>query len=213
MENDMKKRFIRGAGGVAILIAVLLGCQTAKPALIAPAESAIQVEKSGFSPAGAAGQNSIDISLLYGNGDAIKSWTIELVSDGKTWKTWSGDPKYLPSSLSWDRTGDAGTMAPEGTYTAKLSIDYVAKFQSVSAESRSFVLDITPPKGSIAVSPSQFTPTANGVEGPVTLMIVASSALARMDSWSWMFSIRPAAWSRTGAASGRIPPRAGTGPL
>ena len=75
------KEYILGGSGIAlVLLMVMVGCQTAKPALVAPAESAIQVEKSGFSPAGAAGQNSIDLSLLYGNGDVIKTWKVELTS-------------------------------------------------------------------------------------------------------------------------------------
>ena len=94
-----------------------------KPALIAPAESAVEVEKSGFFPAGAAGQNNIEISLLYGSGDAIKSWKVELTNSGMVQKTWSGDASYLPGGLTWDGKGDSGTMAPEGTYIAKLSID------------------------------------------------------------------------------------------
>jgi len=180
----MKKRFLWGAGGAAVLILALLGCQTAKPALVAPAESEIQVEKAGFSPAGAAGQDSIDISLLFGNGDAIKTWKVELASSGQVRKSWTGDAKYLPASLTWDGKSDTGSMAPEGTYTAKLSIEYEEKFQPASAESRSFVLDITPPTGTIAVDPAEFTPTENGVKGPVTLTINAASALARMDSWT-----------------------------
>ncbi|MGO9307819.1 MAG: OmpA family protein [Spirochaetia bacterium] len=177
------KAYVLGSGAALVLLVALLGCQT-KPALVAPAESAVQVEKSGFSPAGAAGQNSIDISLLFGNGDAIKSWKVELASGGPVQKSWSGDAKYLPASLSWDGKNDAGTMSPEGTYTAKLSIDYAAKYQSVTEQSKSFVLDITPPTGSISMDPAQFTPTDNGVQGPMTLTINASSKLAHMDSWS-----------------------------
>ena len=164
-----------------MILAALLGCQTVKAA---PAASEIQAEKSGFAPAAAAGQNSMDISLLFGNGDAISNWRVELSSGGHAWKTWAGDAKYLPASLSWDGKGDAGTLAPEGRYTARLSIDYASKYESASVESRAFVLDITPPAGSIEVSPPQFTPTEKGVAGPVTLTINASSALARMDSWS-----------------------------
>ncbi|MGA2380729.1 MAG: hypothetical protein ABSG85_15630, partial [Spirochaetia bacterium] len=180
----MKIYILRGAGVAVLLLGAILGCQTAKPALVAPAESAIQVEKSGFSPAGATGQNSIDISLLFGNGDAIKSWKVELTSTGKVQKTWTGDSKYLPTSLTWDGKSDSGTMAPEGTYTAKLSIDYTSKYQPVSEDSKSFVLDISPPTGTIAMDPAQFTPSENGVQGPLTLTINASSALAHMDSWS-----------------------------
>ena len=75
----MKKKLLWGVGEAVILIMAMLGCQTAKPALVTPAESAIQVEKSGFSPSGTAGQTSIDISLLYGNRGSIKSWKVEAV--------------------------------------------------------------------------------------------------------------------------------------
>ena len=59
----MKEYILRGSGLALMLLVVMIGCQTAKPALVTPAESAIQVEKSGFSPTGAAGQNSIDQDL------------------------------------------------------------------------------------------------------------------------------------------------------
>ena len=180
----MKSHLLRGAGIAVLTLMAILACQTAKPALVAPAESAVEVEKSGLSPAGAAGQNSIEISLLYGNSESIKSWKVEVASGANAVKTWKGDASYLPASLTWDGKGDSGTMAPEGRYTAKLSIEYASKFQSVSVESTRFVLDITPPSGTIALDPPQFTPTDNGVAGPVTLTINASSALAHLDTWS-----------------------------
>lgn len=184
-EDFMKKRMIGGVGSVALLLMVaVLGCQTTKPGLATPAESTIQAEKSGFSPAGAPGQNSIELSLLFGNAEAINTWKVDIASNGKVRKTWSGDAKYLPASLTWDGKEDAGSMSPEGTYTARLSIDYTVKYQPASAQSGGFVLDITPPSGRITAAPSQFTPSENGVQGPVTFTITASSPLAHMDSWS-----------------------------
>jgi len=172
------------AGAGAALIVALVACQTTKPSPVTPAESAIQVEKSGFSPSGAAGQNSIEISLLFGNSESIGSWKVEVGSKGTVQKTWTGKSDYQPASLTWDGKNDTGALAPEGTYTAKLSVDYKEKYQAASAESRSFVLDVSPPTGSIAMDPSVFTPTENGVTGPMTLTINASSGLAKMDTWS-----------------------------
>jgi len=183
-EVRMNTIYLRGGGVAVLLLAAFLGCQTAQPALVNPAESAIQVEKSGFSPSGAAGQATMEISVLFGNPEAVKSWKVEAASRGMVHKTWSGDSKYFPASVSWDGKSDSGTMAPEGTYTAKLSIDYESKYKPVSAESRSFVLDITPPAGTIALDPPQFTPAEKGVAKPMMLSINARSALARMDSWS-----------------------------
>jgi flagellar hook assembly protein FlgD len=183
MEDGMKRAFFAFGVG-ALLLSALIACQTTKPALAAPAASEIQAEKAGFSPAGAPGQNTIDLSLRYGNGDAVAGWKVELASGGTVRKTWTGDAKYLPASLTWDGKGDTGALAPEGAYTARLSLDYGMKFQAVTVESNSFVLDITPPRGTIVVSPPRFTPTENGVAGPVRITINASSALAHMDTWS-----------------------------
>lgn len=172
------------AGAGAALIVALVACQTTKPDLVTPVESAIQVEKSGFSPSGTAGQNSIEISLLFGNGESVGSWKVEVGSKGTVQKTWTGKSDYLPASLTWDGKNDTGALAPEGTYTAKLSVEYREKYLAASAESRSFVLDVSPPTGSIAMDPSFFTPTPNGVAAPMTLTINASSGLAKMDTWS-----------------------------
>ena len=174
-----------------MLIAALVGCQTAKPALVAPAQSDIQVEKSGFSPSGPSGQNSIEISLLFGNTDTISSWKVEVASGASAARTWTGNANYLPASLTWDGKTDGGSLAPEGTYKAKLSVDYKEKYSSASAESRGFVLDVNPPTGSIASDPAGFTPTDNGVEAPVTLTINATSAVAKMNSWE-MDALDPA---------------------
>jgi outer membrane protein OmpA-like peptidoglycan-associated protein/flagellar hook assembly protein FlgD len=162
----------------------LIGCQTAKPGLITPAESAIQVEASGFSPSGPAGHTTIEISLLFGNGESIQTWKVEAMSSGVARKTWKGDPSYLPSNLTWDGTTDGGSAAPEGTYTARLSIEYAGKYQPVSLESRGFVLDVSPPSVALSVVPPALTPTPTGVSGPVTFAIDARSAVARLDSWS-----------------------------
>jgi len=178
-----KTRFGLLAGAAVALLTALAACQTTNN-LVAPAESAIQVEKSGFSPAGAAGQNSIELSLLFGNGDSIDTWKVEIASSGAAQKTWTGKSDYLPASLTWDGKADSGSMAPEGTYTAKLSLTYKAKYTPASAESRSFVLDLTPPAGSIAMDPPFFTPSDNGVAAPMTITVNASSPLAKMDTWS-----------------------------
>ena len=172
------------AGAAVALMVALAACQTTKAGPVAPAESAVQVEKSGFSPSGPDGQSSIEISLLFGNGDSIDSWKVEVASSSTTQKTWTGKGDYLPASLTWDGKSDSGSLAPEGTYTAKLSITYKAKYTPASAESRSFVLDVSPPTGTIAMDPPFFTPSGSGVAAPMTITVNASSTLAKMNTWS-----------------------------
>jgi hypothetical protein len=71
-----------------LALALLLGCQTAKP--MAPEESAIQAEKSGFSPKGSVEQATMELSLLWGNGESITSWKVEIAAGGAVARTWSG---------------------------------------------------------------------------------------------------------------------------
>jgi flagellar hook assembly protein FlgD len=178
----MAKYILRGAGTAVLLLAVILGCQSTQP--IAPVESAIQVEKSGFSPFDTSGDNTIEIALLMGNSDALKSWKVEVVYTGNVVKTWTGDASIIPAALQWNGKSDAGLMSPDGAYTAKLSIDYGRKYQAATAETRSFVLDVASPTGAIALDPSQFTQNAKGVVKPITLTINAHSATAHMESWA-----------------------------
>jgi flagellar hook assembly protein FlgD len=161
---------------------VILGCQSVQP--IAPVESAIQVETSGFSPFDTSGQNTIEVALLMGNSDALKSWKVEIMSNGSSVKSWTGDASRIPAALQWDGMSSLGVMAAEGAYTAKLSIDYGMKYQPATASTRSFVLDIASPTGTIALDPPQFTPSSKGVVRPMTLTINARSASAHMESWA-----------------------------
>ena len=119
-----------------------------------------------------------------GNSDALKSWKVEIVRSGLAVKIWTGDASRIPAAVRWDGMSDAGTRAPEGAYTAKLSIDYGTKYQSAMAETRSFVLDISAPTGTITLDPKQFTPNASGMVKPMLFTINARSALAHMESWS-----------------------------
>jgi flagellar hook assembly protein FlgD len=176
------KGFVLSAGLSALVITAFVGCQTAK--LVPAAESAISVESSGFSPNGAPEHSTIDISLLFGNGELIKDWRVEIGGHGVTPIGWSGDGHYLPASLTWDGKYKDGSVAPEGAYTARLFIEYARTYQPVSLESRSFVLDVTPPSGTIALDPPQFTPSDQGVTQPMTLSIQAKSVVAKLDTWS-----------------------------
>ena len=178
----MTKYFLRAAGLAVLTLAVIMGCATAQP--VAPVESAIQVETSGFSPFDTTGSNTIEVSLLMGNSDALKTWKVEIINSGTSVKSWTGDAMTIPAAVRWDGMNDFGKMAAEGSYTARLSLDYGTKYQPAMSESRSFVLDLTSPTGAISLDPKQFTPNAKGAVQPVVLTINAHSALAHMESWS-----------------------------
>ena len=176
----MKQRFLSVAGMGMTLVLALAGCQTTKPSTTG---DAIQTEQTGLAPHGDKEYTTIDFSVVFGNGTAIKSWKVEMMTGSGSQKQWSGDSKNLPATLTWDGLGDSGSLAPEGTYTARLTTDY-GSGSPASAESASFVLDISPPTGSLSFNPPQLTPDAQGAVTPVTVQISGSSKTARIDSWS-----------------------------
>ena len=176
------KTGILGTVGAGIVLALALaGCQTTKPLMTG---NSIQTEQTGLAPNGDQGHTTIDFSVAFAGSTAITGWSVEMVTGSGPQKRCSGDLKNLPTILTWDGHGDSGSLAPEGTYTAKLTVDYASGNPPATAESSSFILDISPPTGSLSFNPQQFTPDAQGAVVPVTVQIAGSSAVARMDSWS-----------------------------
>ena len=123
------KAYVLGASGVALAAGGAAGVPDETRAG-GPCRERDPGGEVRFLPSGSSGAEQHRYLGALGNGDAIKSWKVELTGGGKAQKSWSGDSKYLPASLTWDGKSDTGSMAPEGTYTAKLSIDYAAKYQS-----------------------------------------------------------------------------------
>jgi len=166
----------------AAALVALAGCQTAKPQATQPSQ--IQAEATGFSPKAPQGHNTIGFGLLFGNKDLVSSWQVKIAGSEGAVKTFSGNGKDLPGTLTWDGGNDTGTLVSEGTYTASLSIDYGGKLPKASADSASFVVDLTPPDGAVAFDPSELVPGQSGAPAPVKMTITASSAVAKISSWS-----------------------------
>jgi flagellar motor protein MotB len=179
----MKKRILRIGLAAVVLSVALLGCQTFG---LGTSENSIQTEQTGLAPNGDKQHSTIDFSLIFVDWMGIKSWKVEMVTGSGPQKQWSGDAFNLPTTLTWDGRSEAGSLAPEGTYTAKLTVGY-RMGNPATAQSNSFILDVSPPTGSVTFNPGQFTPDSSGTVQPVTASIKGSSAVARMDSWSLDF--------------------------
>jgi flagellar motor protein MotB len=124
----------------------------------------------------------MQLALSYGPSRAVSSWKLEFLDASQhVQKTFIGDGSNLPKTLSWDGKSNPGSLAPEGKYTARLSVEYGSAFKPGSITSTSFVLDITPPTGSIKLSDPLFSPTEGSPT--ITLSVDASSPLASIDSW------------------------------
>jgi outer membrane protein OmpA-like peptidoglycan-associated protein/flagellar hook assembly protein FlgD len=176
----MKKGFIRFAMVAGVLAIALLGCQTTKAVTV---ENAIRTDQTGLAPNGDKLHSTIDFSLSFNTEPAIKSWTVEMVTGRGTVKLRSGTSIDLPETLTWNGRDDAGSPAVEGTYVARLTIEYL-KVVPVVVQSQSFILDVSPPTGSLSFAPAMFIADATGAVLPMTITIKGSSVSSRIDSWS-----------------------------
>ena len=166
----------------AVVALALAGCQTTKPVI--SQASSITAQSPGFAPGSQDGHTSMDFALVIGNPAQVTNWVINMVGPGGSVRTFSGDGKSVPASLAWDGKNDAGTVVPEGAYTASLAVTYGGKLPAGSAVSGSFVVDTSPPTGTLTVSPSELTPAAQGLTSPVTLTVDASSTVASIKGWT-----------------------------
>jgi outer membrane protein OmpA-like peptidoglycan-associated protein len=126
--------------------------------------------------------DTIGFAMSYGVRKPVSSWKVEMLgSDNQVQKTFSGDGTNLPDALQWDGKNEAGNVSADGLYTARLSVAYGSSTRPSAATSSSFVLDTTPPTGSVTLSDPLFSPIE--ASPTITLKVAASSPLAQIDSW------------------------------
>ncbi|MGO9271455.1 MAG: OmpA family protein, partial [Terriglobia bacterium] len=151
------------------------------PLQAAPGTLSVVPQTPGFAPSGTVQTEVLAVS--YAKNDAVQSWKLEIQdSGGANQKVFTGDGSNTPDTVSWDGKTDSGGMAAEGSYTAKLSVDYGSAYLPGSTTSSAFVLDITPPSGTIVLSDPLFSP----IEGSptITLTVNATSNVAKIESWT-----------------------------
>jgi flagellar hook assembly protein FlgD len=160
---------------------------TAIPVADVPSASgstSIEARYGGFAPHGESSIKTMDFVVAIGQAQAVKTWEIAIVQDDRgIQKTFSGDSTNLPTGISWNGMGDGGELAPEGRYSASLKVDYGMAFKSLAVRSRPFILDLTPPSGTIVSNPSRLTPDGKGGLSPMVFTIVANSDLASLSAW------------------------------
>jgi hypothetical protein len=147
--------------------------------------SSIETLSSGFAPRGDGSASGMGFKIAVGDAASVSSWKVDIVDDRNiVEKTFSGSGKALPSSLRWDGKTAEGSYAPEGHYSAMLSLDYGVSFAPVTVETKGFILDLTPPSGAIGLSSDLFSPDGDGISDSETIALTGSSSLARIVGWS-----------------------------
>lgn len=131
------------------------------------------------------GRTTIDFSLLLANSGSVKTWKVAIMDAKGGLKLFSGKGASAPSSIAWDGKRDTGKLAPDGSYTAVLSVDYGDAFKPSTAKSRSFLLVTARPAAKLKLAPALFSPMDPfDPADQVGISIEAAASPARLDSWT-----------------------------
>lgn len=159
----------------------------AAPAPVPVEASTISVEAAGFSPLAQNPANQLSVGLRFGSPDRIQGWSVDFVGpEGTSVRSVKGDGARLPPTLTWDGRSDSGLAAPEGTYRARLSVDYGSDPGMVTAESTPFLVDLTPPSGTITATPQPWEPGDPDIlvnPPQVTITLALTPGAAPVASW------------------------------
>ena len=146
--------------------------------------SLVETDAKGFSPSSTRNGGVIKLSMKIGNGADVRGWRLDIVGASGPVRTWTGSSSELPTEMAWDGLNDGKTLAPEGRYFARLSVDYARTYRPESVRSTDFILATTAPVASLAVAPDHFVPAESGVSGPLALIIDAKPALGAIQGWT-----------------------------
>lgn len=141
------------------------------------AAAAILADRSLFSPAVAG--SSVRFLPRLEKRDRAVSYVFEIApsSGGSPVRRLSG-VSLPPSSFSWDGSDDSGRTVPDGQYRAFLTVNYENGGQAVAAPA-AVLVDATPPKASLKLSSTLFSPNGRSARGTIGIEQSASPG----DSW------------------------------
>jgi len=154
-----------------IVVFSLYGCQSAPPEppaeapqpveapVPAPDPSFLRVDAAGFSPVAPRPADTLPLSLHFGRSALVSRWAVEFLGPGDTLVAgFGGDGSRLPPTLAWSGRDARGQVLPEGEYRARLTVFHDGSEDPEVSDSEPFVVDVTPPSGSVEVSPNPITP-------------------------------------------------------
>lgn len=146
-----------------------------------PTPIGLNLSYAHFSPNGDGVRDTIVFEPLITETEGIARWVLSIEQQGRVIYQRSGQGAP-PSSLSWDGNTDQGP-APEGYYTARLTLNYL-KGNNPSVETGSFRLDRTAPSVSLLIDgPPTFSPGGEGKRSTLPLF-KRQAVVDEEDEWT-----------------------------
>jgi outer membrane protein OmpA-like peptidoglycan-associated protein len=134
----------------------------------------------GFSPNGSGRHEDISFDILIPNKEGVTSWKMTIASTaGQQVRSYT-DSK-LPVRIIWDGTDGEGNIVSDGTYIAKIELEYL-KGNKPRSETPPFVLDTRAPELNISMTPKPFSPDNDGVDDELNIFLNAEDQTS-VKSW------------------------------
>lgn len=147
-----------------------------------PTSLSVTLAADGFSPNGDDVRDTQAIGVVVGVNEGIRIWEVQLIHSRQGSQRAMGGAGAVPERVVWDGLNNQGAPAPEGEYVAEVHVDYL-KGNQPRARTATFILDRTPPRVSLALSPQPFSPDDDGVDDVLTLAIEVDD-LSPISGWS-----------------------------
>ena len=185
----------------------------------------ISTDLRAFSPNGDGIKDTINIIPQLQEKDGVIGWRIDIQNVGSSGagagaassvRSFEGR-NQVPASVNWNGRTTGGTIAPDGSYVAKLDVEYRAGNRP-SALSMAFILDTVPPQAEISAPYTLFAPNSSGSRSTLPIRIVtegndewqaqiSDSRNNTIKTWNWTGKIAATAlvWDGKDQAGNTVP--------
>ena len=158
----------------------------------------ITTDLRAFSPNGDGVKDAINIIPQLQERDGINTWRIDVLNaatgTGSVIRSFEGRGAP-PTAVSWDGRTGSGSIAPDGTYEAKVDIEYRSGNRP-TALSPAFGLRTVPPQGEASAPYTLFAPNGNGNRDTLPIYVrtegddewsavISGGGSSEIRSWNW----------------------------
>ncbi|MCK5673813.1 MAG: OmpA family protein [Spirochaetales bacterium] len=134
----------------------------------------LTVNDKYLSPTGNGLFEDLVFSTIVNNKNRLNSWSLKMIHEnGNVEKEFKGN-SGIPKNITWNGVNDSGKII-EGNYFSIFSVVY-DKGNAPEVRSSLFSIDISPPIGTIKLSPVPFSPDNDGVEDEILIKLNVSDA-------------------------------------
>jgi outer membrane protein OmpA-like peptidoglycan-associated protein len=101
----------------------------------------------------------------------VANWAIDIDNQqGTGLRHITGNGLWAEPTYAWQGHGDDRRLLPDGTYSARLALEYLNGLTAVS-DPVNVILDATPPKLSVELSPQLFSPDETSMDKTLSISI------------------------------------------